>query len=219
MVKKRDYQPKDITELNDMYGYGEKGIGGIDWKKRSQYESFALGEITPTYEEIVKKIFSKLGKVEKIKEKSSKSSDFVIESRKLLIEVKSLNMSEPIIDNRIRSEQWTFNKVMYAINQILEKENDKVYSRFRKGGAIIYSMIFRLFTGFNKMLDETLVKKCPILDNELAFVVFIPEPVGIYDINRKPKKYPTVFYVKGKSMADEFRRVFQDSMYKIIQNN
>ena len=69
------------------------------------------------------------------------------------------------------------------------------------------------------MLDETLAKKCPILDNELAFVVFIPEPVGIYDINHKPKKYPTVFYVKSKPMADEFRRVFKDSMYKIVQNN
>jgi len=81
-------------------------------------------------------------------------------------------------------------------------------------------MIFRLFTGFNKMLDETLAKKCPILDNELAFVVFIPEPVGIYDINHKPKKYPTVFYVKSKPMADvNSIKIFIYENKDVIQNH
>jgi hypothetical protein len=159
-------------------------------------------------------IFSPLGKVEKIPEiKRKKTFDFRIDQSKILLEITSLAVTLTVLPTTF-NDDWLFRKLQEVIDHVKEKDTPALPDFF-KGGAIIYETIFNLMTRFHLRLDDELPRLARLLDNELDFLVFVPQPASI-DGHSSFDEFPIVFYVKDGPLVETFRVAFGNKNYRII---
>jgi len=212
--KNRDYVPKNMSDLEEIF-YGQKKDGrNVDLYRQKRYLDWLRTKVlSSTFEIHAKGVFAPLGKIEKIPENQKRTSfDYKIDDRRLLLEVTTLNIDEAY-PTRL-TKQDTLKKLGAAIEHIVVKD-DSPFPGYRKGGAIIYTAVFNLFSKFNKLLDDKLPKTSGMLNNDLDFLAFFHEPASI---NNKSswEHYTPVFYVKDSLLAAEFKKAFHDKNYKII---
>jgi hypothetical protein len=129
------------------------------------------------------------------------------------LEITSLSITLSVLPTVV-TDKWLFGKLEAAVDHILEKSASS-FPGFSKGGAVIYETIFSLLTRFHSKLDTRLLSLTRILDNELDFLAFVPQPASI---NGKSsfEEYPTVFYVKDGPLVEIFKTAFRDKSYTII---
>lgn len=213
--KEREFPLKDMNELEEVF-YGKSGDGkDIDWGKYRRYNDWLQTEAqSPTFEATAKQIFSPLGNVEKIPEiRGKKTFDFRIDQSKILLEVTSLGVTPTALPTTF-NDNLILRKLQEAINHIKEKDTPSLPGFF-KGGAIIYETVFNLMTKFHLGLDAQLPVTTGILNNELDFLAFIPQPASI-DGHDSFDEFPIVFYVKEGPLIDLFRSAFQNKKYTIF---
>jgi len=214
--KKKDYIPNTIEDLYEIfYGPNKDGKNVDSFRLRRYLDTLRGRFLSPAYEHHVKEMFAPLGRIEKIPENQDHTNfDSKIDSRKLLIEVTSLNITETAPTTLTRED--TLRKLKSAIDHILEKD-DSPFPSYRKGGVIIYTLIFNFFSGFNKLLNDELPEISGMFNNDLDFLVFFHEPASI---NNKSsfETYPPVFYVRNTLLVEEFREALKGRNYRILKN-
>lgn len=204
--KNKDYVAKNMDDLEKIhYGPNKDGRNVDLFRLRRYNDNLRAQVLSPWRERDVEKIFASLGKIEKIPENTKRPTfDYKIDARRLLLEVTSLDVS-PRSKNLTKMD--VLKKLEGAIDHILAKDTSP-FPNYRKGGVIVYTLEFRLYSGFDKILDDKLREVSGILKNDLDFLVFIPESASV---NNKSSRevYPVVFYVKDKSLAEEFKHAFR----------
>lgn len=205
--RNKDCLPKDMDELEKIYYGANKNGRNIDLFRQRRYEdNLRTHVLSPRHEHDVEKMFTSLGTVEKIREnKKCPTFDYKIDARKLLLEVKSLNVSPTSGD---LTKQDVFKKLEGTIDRILDKDASP-FPNYLKGGVIVYTLIFNFKSKFDKLLDSNLPKENGMLNNDLDFLVFFHESASIN--NRSSwELYPMVFYVKSESLTEEFKKAFRN---------
>jgi len=215
--KKKDYVPKDMEDLEKIF-YGPKKDGrNVDRYRQRRYLDLLRTQVmSPAFEGEVKAMFASLGKIEKIPENQKRTNfDYKIDDRRLLLEVTSLNIDEAYPTNLTREE--TLKKLKVAIDHILTKDASP-FPGYRKGGVIIYTLIFNFFSKFDKLLDDKLPEISGMLDNNLDFLVFFLQPASIIvaPAHSSWKPSPPVLYIKDGLLAEEFKKAFQGQNYKFV---
>ena len=204
--KNRDHVPKDMEELEKIYYGPDKDGRNIDLFRQRRYEdNLRTHVLSPKHEDDVEKMFAPLGIIERIRENKKRPTfDYKIDARKLLLEVKSLNVP-PASENLTKLD--IFKKLEGTIDRILTKDPSP-FPGYRKGGVVVYTLIFNFKSKFDKLLDNNLSKDMGMLKNNLDFLVFFHESASI---NNKSswELYPIVFYVKDESLAEEFKNAFR----------
>lgn len=215
--KKKDYLPKDMDDLEKIfYGPNKDGRKVNLFRQRRYLDNLRTQVMSPRIEGEVKKMFATLGKIEKIPETQEHTNfDYKIDARSLLLEVTSLNIDETSSRNLTRMD--VLKKLEVAIAHILAKDASP-FPSYRKGGVIVYTLLFNFFSKFDNLLDDKLPEISGMLKNDLDFLVFFHESASI---NNKDSRevYPIVFYVKDKSLAVEFKNAFQRQNYKIFPSH
>jgi len=212
--KNKDYVPKNMGELEEFF-YGPKKDGrNVDLYRQKRYLDWLRTLVLScAFEDQAKAMFCPLGEMEKIQENQKQPSfDFKIDDRRLLLEVTTLNIDETYPTRLTRQE--TLMKLRAAIEHVLAKDASP-FPSYRKGGVIIYTAVFNLFSKFNRLLDDRLPKTSGMLDNNLDFLAFLHEPASINN-ESSWKHYTPVFYVKDSFLAAEFKKAFHGKNYKIM---
>jgi len=212
--KDKDYLPKNMEDLEKIFYGSNKDGRDVDlYRLRRYLDMVRTKNQSPASEDYAKKRFAPLGKIEKIPENQKHTNfDYKIDDWKLLLEVTSLNVDETFPTNLTKRD--TLKKLEGAIDHILTKDSSS-FPGYGKGGAIIYTLTFNLFSKFSELLDDKLPKISEILKNDLDFLVFIPEPASI-DQKSSLEIFPPVFYVKGESLAEVFKEAFKCQNCKIL---
>ena len=216
--KKKDYVPKDMEDLETIFYGPNKDGRNVDLYLQKRYLDWLRSQVlSQAFEDSVKKMFSPLGETEKIPESQKRPNfDYKIDDRKLLIEVTSLNIDETSpgdLTRRHLTRDEVLKKLKTAIDHVMDKDGSP-FPGYRKGGAIVYTLPFNLFSELNKLLDEELPEMNEMFGNDLDFLIFFPQPASIE--NRSSwEVFPPVFYVKDRSLAEEFKKAFQGKNYKI----
>jgi hypothetical protein len=202
--KRKTSGPKNIDELEQTYYGPEKNGLNIDAEKLRRYEERMQAEIiAPSYEEKVKGIFSKLGKINKIPENSNgKTFDFEMPDEKILVEVTSLNsFTSP---GKITVDP--IEKTERAVSHIVEK-NASDFPDYLKGGVIFYDIILDFATNFSKRIQQELPSSVVPRVKELDYLVFAPQNASI---NGKSSTllYPIVVYLKNMGECIRFKKIY-----------
>ncbi len=202
--------PKDMEDMTDMF-YNPERIEG-----RKRYESYIQANIlSKLQEDVVKKIFGKMGKCEKIPTVDHQETfDFKIADAKLLIEVTSIN-TEPG-ENVVNPDAYhILEKIKKAISHIVSKDASQFPDYF-KGGVIYCSTIINHFTSLWQLLYvKDFVKEIGITSSGLDFVLFIPESASINRID-SDMVYPPIMFVINESL----NKIFLDALpshYQIMK--
>jgi len=176
--KKKDYLPKDIDDLETIfYGDSKDGRKVNLFRQRRYLNNLRTQLMSPRNEDDFKKRFATLGKIEKILETQDHTTfDYKIVARRLLFEVTSLNIEETSPSNLAKND--VLRKLEVAIDHILAKDASP-FPSYRKGGVIIFTLIFNFFSKFDKMLDDKLPEISGMLNNNLDFLVFFHESASI----------------------------------------
>ncbi len=202
--------PKKKGEFDDLtyegllkLFYGEKGDGtDSDAAKLRRYENTLQVNITsPQQETEVKNLFSKIGTLTKIAENDDKTYDYLIEDKKMLLEVTSINCISTPDSNKID----TYTKVREAVKHITEKDASK-YPNHIKGGIIYYDTIFWFFGHMADYLTPNLPKGFNIEDEEWDYLIFHPPPIS--------QVRKIVAYVKRPELCDLLLQVFEQKEYE-----
>jgi len=212
--KKKEHVPRDMGDLEEIFYGPNKDGRNVNLNRQKRYLDYLRTQVlSPRAEEDAKKIFAPLGKIEKIPEtKKQTSFDYKIDDRRLLLEITSLNVDETYPTNLTRMD--VLKKLKDAIDHILAKDASP-FPGYRKGGAIVYTLIFNFFSKFHELLDDKLPETSEMFKNDLDFLVFLPDSASINNKNSR-EVFPTVFYVRNESLTEEFKKAFQGQNYKIV---
>jgi hypothetical protein len=212
--KTKDHLPRNMEDLEKIfYGPDKDGKKVNLFRLRRYLDNLKTQVLSPSFEGDVKKMFAPLGKTEKIPENQEHTNfDYKIDAQRLLLEVTSLNINETSPRNLTRMD--VLRKLEVAIEHILAKDASP-FPKYRRGGVIVYTLIFNFFSKFHKLLNDKLPEISGMLNNDLDFLVFFPEPASI---NNKDswKVFPIVFYVKDPFLAREFMKVLHRQNCKIF---
>jgi hypothetical protein len=212
--KNEDHIPKDMADLERIFYGSNKDGKEVDLHRQRRYLDYLRTQVlSPGFEDDAKRMFAPLGKVEKIPETQKHTNfDYKIDDMKLLLEVTALNIDETFPRNLTGKD--ISRKLKGAIDPIVTKDASP-FLNYRKGGVIVYTIVFNFFSKFSKILDDKLSETSGLFKEDLDFLVFFPQPASIN--NRSSwDVFPTVFYVKDKSLAERFREAFHGQNYKII---
>ena len=206
--------PKDIDDLEKIFYGPNKNGKNVDLYRQRRYLDLLRTQVmSPAFEGDAKAMFAPLGKMEKIPENQERPTlDYKIDDRRLLLEVTSLNIDEAYPTRLTGGE--TLKKLKGAIDHILTKDAS-AFPGYRKGGVIIYTLVFNFFSKLDKLLDDKLPEISGMLDNDLDFLVFLHEPASISN-KSSWELCPPVFYIKDALLAEEFKKAFHGKNYKIV---
>ncbi len=217
--KKKEFLPKDMDDLEKMvYGPNKDGRN-IDSYRLKQYKDWLQSEdFSARLEQETRTIFSPLGEVVKIKENKAKSTfDFRIDSVEVLVETTSIDVySNTLLQfkSRTEGEQYRLSKTREAIDHVLKKDPSP-YSRYLRGGIIFFSVLSDFFINYGDWLKTDPVELRKMFPISLDYLAFAYQPSHTVKHTKEGAievKYPTMFYVKDKTVAKKLEKL-------LIENN
>jgi len=138
---------EDVT--TKYYGPNNDGIGADARWINAHNDYLRTNFQTPALEKYVKKMFSKIGKTDKVSRDNEKRLDYKIEEAKILIEVTSINWAikhqidntEEYLINLPKNEEELIEKIDRAIEHIEEKKASN--NNYRRIGVIYFDKIYQ----------------------------------------------------------------------------
>ena len=175
--------PKEIEKLTDIY-YNENNKNQLH-----QYESYLQNSLSPYCEDDAKRIFSCVGKIEKIPRSEQKTFDFEIKNKNVVFEITQIVMltpSNPSVDQS--------SNIQKAIEHLGEKSSNADVIR---GGMIYFSSIKAYLTNLYDQLQKKDFIISEMKKYNLSFILFMADQVT----NTNPitdMSYPSLFYMNKK---------------------
>ena len=190
--------PRSVKELEDLF-YNLKRN-----EDRRKYIDLMLSDVlSPAREEKIRQIFSVFGDVEKLGRGEQKTYDFVIKSKRILIEVTSINL---VSQDGSTLELPTMQKFILKLNRAIQHGDEKVPPHgcedYFKIVAIFYdSMYMAVGRKYVDLLfDQNFVKnKTNICLSKMDAVIFVPEDAYIMSPSGEIS-YPHIAYVKSQKL-------------------
>lgn len=156
--------PDDIEDLTKIYYEGDPK------NEKQKYESYLQSALSPYCEKDIKNVFACIGEITKIPRDTTKTFDFEIKSKNIMIEVTQI--FHPVTFNPVVDPN---NKIRKTIAHIGEKESNESAIR---GGAVYYSTITSFLANLPVKLEDEEFITCEMAKYNLSFILFLPEPAN-----------------------------------------
>ncbi|MEM4306473.1 MAG: hypothetical protein QXD61_10930 [Candidatus Caldarchaeum sp.] len=186
----------DVRDLVSMF-YGNQ----IDAQKRKKYDDYCANMFAEKAEQDVERVFSALGNIRKIKEeKQRKTPDYVIDSAKMVIEIKSVSDVE--IPLRILTERH----VEQYVDEALLKDYSP-YSGYYKGVVIVVPRLpLVLSEDVLNRLKNSFKQVYVNRKGKIDFIALLPRQD--YIDNEPFGKISTLYiWCSDEHLAEKFRKV------------
>jgi hypothetical protein len=146
-----------------------------------------------------KKNLAILGDIKKIPERNIKTADFIIQSKSIIFEVKSINTEfrkKLDIDNielNIKNKNQFIEKMNLTINDICAKNVDQ--SKYFFCGVIYIDIVQHIFNNF--LWDYNFIKSTNFAKSKLDGILFLFAQASGNIKNKKP-----IFFIKNKQLRE-----------------
>ncbi|MEE8168707.1 MAG: hypothetical protein V3T58_07535 [Candidatus Hydrothermarchaeales archaeon] len=220
MGKRMKNKVKTIEDLEKIY-YGPNIDGkNVSAGEIKNYEDYTRTRfISPVKEKEVRDFFSPIRQVKKLSRGRGKTSDYIIESSNIVIEVSSLNTvvaGEQDKDGNIpinlpTGEKEFIERINRGVEHAEEKEDNDGRHRI---GVIFYDHVILALQ--SKLVDQLFkpdfIRKTYFLSSSVDALIFLPPRVGRGIEIPKP-----VGYVKNESLRKLLRKI-KDLELKLLED-